>query len=369
MEAKVLARTLAVSRSWTLSLILPQRFMLTVYSDDHRLQNAQFELIDGKLLPPFENPRRADLVFAEIQQQQLGEILPAQAFGLEAVLRVHDPGYVKFLEQAWPDWVAAHGDYDALPLNWPTRTMRHDRIPDAIDGKLSYYSFDAGTPITAGTWRAATSAANVTLTAQQLIVQGARSAFALCRPPGHHAAKDFYGGYCFLNNAAIAAQSFRDAGAERVAILDVDYHHGNGTQAIFYDRSDVLFLSLHGHPQQEYPYFLGYEDELGVGAGEGYNQNYPLPWGTLWEEYQLALIDAIQRIQTYGPDVVVVSLGVDTFEQDPISKFRLRSNHYLDIGKHIAELNKPTLFVLEGGYATEQIGVNVANVLIGFENA
>lgn len=342
--------------------------MLTVYSDDHRYQHAQFELIDGKLVPPFENPSRAEMVLARVKQANLGELLPAQTFGLEPILRVHDPGYVDFLQSAWPEWVAAHGEYDALPLNWATRTMRHDRIPEAIDGKLSYYSFDAGTPITAGTWRAITAAVNVAMTAQSKVAQGALSVFALCRPPGHHAARDFYGGYCFFNNAAIAAQAFREAGAARVAILDVDYHHGNGTQAIFYDRSDVFFLSLHGHPSQEYPYFLGYEDETGLGAGEGYNQNYPLPWGTNWHTYQAALDDAIRRIQGYSPDVVVISLGVDTFEKDPISKFQLKVEDYCKIGEMIARIAKPTLFVMEGGYAVDEIGINVVNVLHGFEN-
>lgn len=342
--------------------------MLTVYSDDHHYQNAQFELIDGKLVPPFENPRRAEMVLAQVQQAKLGDVLPAQDHGLEPILQVHDPGYVAFLQVAWSEWVAAHGDYEALPLNWATRTMRHDRIPVAIDGKLSYYSFDAGTPITAGTWQAITAAANVALTAQQQIIQGAPAAFALCRPPGHHAAKDFYGGYCFFNNAAIAAQAFRTAGAERVAILDVDYHHGNGTQAIFYHRSDVFFLSLHGDPSQEYPYFLGYEDELGIGNGEGYNRNYPLPWGTDWETYRSALEDAIQHIQNYSPDVLIISLGVDTFEHDPISKFRLKSEDYSKIGAMIAELAKPTLFVMEGGYAVDEIGINVVQVLTGFEH-
>jgi acetoin utilization deacetylase AcuC-like enzyme len=299
----------------------------------------------------------------------LGEVLPAEEFGLEPILRVHDPGYVAFLQSAWTEWVAAHGAYDALPLNWATRTMRHDRIPEAIDGKLSYYSFDAGTPITAGTWQAATAAVNVALTAQQQIVRGARAAFALCRPPGHHAASDFYGGYCFFNNAAIAAQALREAGAARVAILDVDYHHGNGTQAIFYRRSDVLFLSLHGHPRQEYPYFLGYEDETGEAEGKEYNYNYPLDWGTDWNSYQPALKQAIAQIKEYKPDVIVVSLGVDTFEKDPISKFRLKTTDYLNIGALIAQLNKPTLFVMEGGYAVDEIGINVVNVLSGFENA
>lgn len=342
--------------------------MLTIYSDDHHYQNAQFELIDGQLLPPFENPRRAKMVLAQVQQAQLGAVLPAQEYGLEPILQIHDAGYVAFLQTAWQEWLTAHGDYDALPLNWATRTMRHDRVPETIDGKLSYYSFDAGTPITAGTWRAITAAVNVALTAQQHIQQGASSAFALCRPPGHHAAKDFYGGYCFFNNAAVAAEAFRRAGAARVAILDVDYHHGNGTQAIFYDRADVFFLSLHGHPRQEYPYFLGYEDEIGIGAGEGYNQNYPLHWGTDWYSYQTALKNAIQRIQAYSPDVVVVSLGVDTFERDPISKFRFKSEDYLKIGEEISRISKSTLFVMEGGYAVDEIGINIVNVLLGFEN-
>ncbi|HEY9619461.1 MAG TPA: histone deacetylase family protein [Crinalium sp.] len=341
--------------------------MITIYSDDHQYQNAQLELIDGKLMPPFENPSRAEMVLDQVRQLSLGPVLPPQDFGLDPILRVHDAGFVSFLRSAWEEWVAAHGEYDALPLNWPTRTMRHDRIPETIDGKLSYYSFDAGTPITSGTWRAITASANVALTAQTLLQKGDRSVFALCRPPGHHAARDFYGGYCFLNNAAIAAQALRDAGASRVAILDVDYHHGNGTQAIFYDRSDVYFLSLHGHPIQEYPFFLGYEDELGQGDGEGYNRNYPMRWGTAWDTYQERLTDAIQQIHTYGPDAVVVSLGVDTFEHDPISRFQLKTEDYSRIGQAIASLKRPTLFVMEGGYAIAEIGVNAVNVLLGFE--
>jgi len=154
-----------------------------------------------------------------------------------------------------------------------------------------------------------------------------------------------------------------------VVVLDLDYHHGNGTQAIFYDRSDVLFISLHSHPSYEFPYFLGFEDELGEGEGEGYNQNYPLPGGTDWDNYQVALGDALSRIKAYGPDLLVVSLGVDTFEHDPISDFKFKSDDYLRIGSELAGLKKPILFVMEGGYAIEQIGVNVVNVLLGFENA
>jgi acetoin utilization deacetylase AcuC-like enzyme len=341
--------------------------MITIYSDEHHYQNATAELIDGKFLPPFEMPKRAEMVLERVRSANLGEVLPPEEFGLEPILRIHDQQFVSFLSTAWNEWVAAHGDYDALPLNWATRTMRQDRIPEAIDGKLSYYSFDAGTPITAGTWRAIRASANVALTGQKRVANGEQVAFALCRPPGHHAARDLYGGYCFLNNAAIAAQAFRDAGAERVVVLDIDYHHGNGTQSIFYDRADIFFLSLHAHPKDEYPYFLGYEDEIGVGKGEGFNRNYPMPWGTDWETYQNALADAADRIRDYAPDVIVISLGVDTFEHDPISKFRLKQEDYPRIGRAIARLGKPTLFVMEGGYAVAEIGINAVNVLSGFE--
>src|SRR5690606_12462922 len=159
--------------------------------------------------------------------------------------------------------------------------------------------------------------------AQRLVSDGERAAFALSRPPGHHAGPDFLGGYCFVNNAAVAAQAFRDDGAERVVVLDVDYHHGNGTQTIFYDRADVMFLSIHGDPRTEYPFFLGHADETGQGAGLGYNVNYPLPPGSSNEVWFDALADAVRRIDEYRPDALVISLGVDTFVDDPISSFRL----------------------------------------------
>ena len=153
----------------------------------------------------------------------------------------------------------------------------------------------------------------------------------------------------------------------RVAILDVDYHHGNGTQAIFYDRPDVLFVSLHGDPKQEYPYFLGYADETGVGRGEGCNLNLPLPWGTAWDTYGVAMETAVARIKAFAPDTLVVSLGLDTYMEDPISHFRLDTADYLRMGEQIATIGAPTLFVFEGGYAVEPLGVNTVNVLTGFE--
>ncbi|MBM3519048.1 MAG: histone deacetylase family protein, partial [Alphaproteobacteria bacterium] len=231
--------------------------MRTVYAPEHRLQDGKSELIDGKLVPCFECPARAEIVLECVRAANLGALVPPSSHGAAPIAAVHTEHYLRFLESAYGAWRKAHGECDALPLNWPTRGMRQ-REPEAIDGKLSYFSFDAGTPITAGTWRAATLAAEVALSAGDAVAAGERAAFALCRPPGHHAAADLYGGYCFLNNAAIVAQDFVARGARRVAVLDVDYHHGNGTQSIFYGRSDVLFLSLHADPRHEFPYFLGY---------------------------------------------------------------------------------------------------------------
>ncbi len=342
--------------------------MKTVYSDDHRLHSARNELIDGTLKPAHEKPQRADIILARVREAGLGEVLEPREFGIEPLARVHDGRYLKFLETAWDMWKETGREWDALPLAWPVRGLRAIE-PEEIDGKLSYFSFDAGAPITSGTWPAIRASANVGLTATKLVKDGERVAFGLCRPPGHHAAADYCGGYCFLNNAAIAARWLLDQGAGRISVLDVDYHHGNGTQAIFYDRADVQFVSLHGHPKQEYPYFLGYSDEIGAGEGEGYNVNYPMEWGTGYDVWGQALTDACHEVASYGPDVVVVSLGVDTFEKDPISRFRLKTPDYLDVGRHIAGLNRPTVFLMEGGYAVEEIGINAVNVLTGFEDA
>jgi acetoin utilization deacetylase AcuC-like enzyme len=342
--------------------------MLTIYSDKHRLHHGNTELIGGLLQPCFEMPSRADTVLARVKTVGLGAVEAPEDCGLEPVLRVHDKGFVDFLSTAWQEWAATGRTHDALPLVWPVRGMRTDRIPQDIDGKMGYYSMDAGVPITPGTWVAVQDSANVAVTGAKRLSAGQRAVFSLCRPPGHHAAADYMGGYCYLNNAAIAAQYLRDSGSARVAILDVDYHHGNGTQTIFYERSDVLFVSIHGDPRVEYPSFLGYADELGSGAGLGYNFNYPLPHDTDWSAYGAAMQSACSQIAAFAPDAIVVSLGVDTFEKDPISLFKLKNEDYLLMGEMIGRLAKPTLFVMEGGYAVIDIGVNAVNVLQGFES-
>lgn len=342
--------------------------MQTIHTEKHRLRASTTELYGGQLVRPFECPERVEHILAALSDRGFGAPSAPRAFGLDPVKRIHQPDYLDFLSRCWAEWTAAGNKGEAIATCWPSRAMPLSRPPREIDGKIGYYCLAAETSISDGTWEAAQAAADVALTAQALVAGGERAAFALCRPPGHHAAKDMFGGYCFLNNAAIAAQAFRDQGAERVAVLDVDFHHGNGTQAIFYDRADVMFLSLHGDPEDAFPYFLGAADETGVGAGEGFTANYPLPPNTPYEVWAAALDNALGKIRAYGAEALILSLGVDTFKADPISFFKLESSDFTDYGARIASLGLPTLFVMEGGYAVAEIGVNTVNVLEGFLN-
>jgi len=342
--------------------------MLTVFTADHLLRKVRTELYGGELVPPHECAERAQIVLDRVQAAGLGDVISPSRFGPAPLLRVHDAQYLEFLSSAWTEWVATGNRGEAIPDCWPARRMAQRR-PNHITGKLGYYAMAGETSISAGTWEAACAAADVALTAAAKLRSGARAAFALCRPPGHHAARDLYGGYCFLNNAAVAAQYLRDQGTERVAILDVDFHHGNGTQDIFYGRSDVLYASLHGDPAEAFPYFSGYADETGSGAGLGFTMNFPLPGGTEFAAWREALRAALARIGDFRADALVVSLGVDTFAGDPISSFRLQSPDFSTYGRMIGACGLPTLFVLEGGYAVGEIGVNVVNVLTGFEDA
>jgi len=341
--------------------------MKIIYSEDHRYHFAQAEISGGEFVTPFERPSRLEYILSRLKQVGMTDISPPDPLDMAPVRSIHDAGFLDFLETCWDDWIAEGYRGEILPLGFPARRMQV-RCPSQIDGKVGYYCLATDTAITKGTWRAAQASCAVAQTAQRLIANGARTAFALCRPPGHHAAKDMYGGYCFLNNAAISAQMFLDQGAKRVAILDVDFHHGNGTQDIFYHRNDVLYCSLHGQPQDAFPYFLGYGEETGLGAGEGFTLNYPMPPRTGFDVWGAALGDALVEIKAYGPDALVVSLGVDAYKDDPISFFRLDCPDFTTIGTRIARLGLPTLFVMEGGYAIEAIGVNTVNVLEGFES-
>ena len=343
--------------------------MRTFYNALHAQHQGRFEMYRGALVPCHEVPARADDVLAELLRRQTGPVHDPYAMADVVLTTVHSKRYLQFLETAWDQWVAldpANASRDALPSVWPTRTFRTDVEPVNFAARMGLYSFDAGSPLTAGTWVAARAGAACAVSAAACIVQGERAAFALSRPPGHHAGADFFGGYCFLNNAALAAQYLRDQGVERVAVLDLDYHHGNGTQAIFYDRPDVFFASLHGDPLTEYPFYLGHADETGSGAGQGANLNVPLPRGTGYARWSEALEVALRAIDAFGAEALVVSLGVDTFARDPIAGFTLQSDDYRRMGERLQRQGLPTVLVFEGGYAVAEVGTNTVNVVQAF---
>lgn len=340
--------------------------MLTIHSEDHRKRDAKTELCGGQLLEPFEKPSRMDFILKRIEETGLGKVIAPADYGLDTILQIHDADYVSFLQTCWEEWVARGNAGEAIASSWPARRMAQ-KCPVDIDGKLGYYALAAETSITKGTWEAALSSANVAIEGAMRLSEE-KVVFSLCRPPGHHAAQDMFGGYCFLNNAALAAQTLLDQGSKRIAILDVDFHHGNGTQDIFYSREDVMFISLHGRPEDEFPHYLGYADEVGIDAGKGFNINLPMPKGTTFQTWRKALMQALQHISDYAPDALVVSLGTDTFEEDPISSFKLKSDDFFTYGQDLASLGLPTQFVMEGGYAIDAIGLNTVNVLQGFES-
>jgi len=344
--------------------------MKMFFAQEQLLHAPAVELNRGVLGPPFEHPGRVTSILTAIADTQLGPIAAPAAFPVGAIERVHDQAFVAFLRDAHAEWRVLGRDGDALPICWPVRMGDGSAAPSSLDGRLGHYSFDVMTPIAVDSWIAAKRSADTALSGAAWLAEGrGRSAFSLCRPPGHHAGRDTYGGYCFLNNAAIAAQYLRDQGARRVAILDVDYHHGNGTQQIFYDRDDVLYVSIHADPSTDFPYFAGYREESGKGPGEGFNRNIPLPQGTGWAVWNEAMTTAAEALARFAPEVLVVSLGVDNFAGDPLTHFSFTTDDFTRMGARIAGLQLPTLFVFEGGYALEELGRNVSRVLRGFEQA
>jgi acetoin utilization deacetylase AcuC-like enzyme len=349
--------------------------MITFFSPQHQRHAPEYEFFRGERVACFESPARADFVHHELVVRG-HEIREPDVDSAEVLRQVHTARYLAFLESAWVQWVAldaGNATRQPFPSVWPVRMLRSDVEPQNFTAKLGLYSMDNGSPMVAGTWAAAKAGADAAASAAVLVSSKAsnnstvKAAFCATRPPGHHAGADFMGGYCFLNNAAVAAQTLRNAGSAKVAILDVDYHHGNGTQSIFYDRADVLFVSIHGDPRTEYPFYLGHADETGEAAGLGFNLNLPLPAGSSKEVWFAALTTACEKITQFGADALVVSLGLDTFADDPISTFAFQTSDYLELGAALKVLGLPTVFILEGGYAAKELGVNAGNVLQGFE--
>jgi acetoin utilization deacetylase AcuC-like enzyme len=353
--------------------------MKTVFNAAQAAHAPTHEYFRGRLVPAFETPARVDFLVAALQGTPHAAapthdgFVASRDFGLAPLARVHGSAYLQFIQDAWDEWAAesaAAGNADpgaAFPAVWPVPGMRRDVVPANFAARMGLYSMDSGTPLTAGSWAAAYGGAQATLTGLALLREGERAAYVLTRPPGHHAGADFFGGYCFVNNAAVAAQAALAAGARKVAVLDVDYHHGNGTQAIFYERTDVFFASVHGDPRTEYPFYLGHADERGAGAGLGCNLNLPLAAGSPVNDWFAALDTALAALCAYGPELLIVSLGVDTYAGDPISHFGLLRPHFHELGQRLAAFGRPTLLVQEGGYATADIGLNVRAVLDGFD--
>jgi acetoin utilization deacetylase AcuC-like enzyme len=348
----------------------------------HIQHDPPFEILNGQTVPYFESPQRVSIITAALAAASFARPQPPHNFGLAPIGAVHDAAYLLYLERAYQRWLA-YGlpEHGVMPSALPLRGLPGPaQNPIAEAGQ---YCFDLSAPIVAGTFAAALASAEAALTGAALLLEGEHAAYALCRPPGHHAARDFCGGYCYLNNAAVAAHylacngdSGRSAASAdwamrpvQVALLDIDYHHGNGSQAIFYERSDVLFLSIHADPAREYPYYLGYASERGSGNGTGYNLNYPLEAHVGDERYLVVLDEALAAITAYGPRYLVLSAGFDTFGGDPLGDFRLSTAGYTAIGARIAALGLPTLIVQEGGYAIDALGQNVVALLRGLQEA
>ncbi|HUW62397.1 MAG TPA: histone deacetylase family protein [Candidatus Bathyarchaeia archaeon] len=309
---------------------------LVVISEEHRIHHLQEK---GYV----ERPARVAAILSALEDLPVDKVA-ARRHSIAPVMRVHDPRLVHFLEKATEQLTPGTLLY---PDVFPVRQAA--RLPRAWEIQAGYFCIDASTPITGNVFKAARAAVDCALTAADLVLAGEPLAYALCRPPGHHAGRSTFGGFCYLNNAAIAANRLAEKG--RVALLDIDYHHGNGTQEIFYDRDDVLFISIHGHPEVSYPYFSGFRTERGAGRGLGYTRNYPLFPEIDDAAYLRVLDDALKHVRRYKPDWLVVSAGFDTMAGDPTGRFAVTPQGMRQIAQRLGRLKLPTLVVQEGGYS------------------
>ncbi|CAE6517826.1 unnamed protein product [Rhizoctonia solani] len=385
--------------------------MKLFYSDKCTLHNPSFEILSGNAVPYLESPGRMTAIISHLSQLQEHDeswswedvdINASSEDLLEAVKQVHQPEYVEYLQNAYGVWVRDGGSKDAvMPETFPHPGLLASSKSKAMYAKdlsplakAGLYCFDLSCPITADTFGSALAAVRVVLSALQYLmsessIQSRPGVFALTfvprlplvpvvwpdywaayrRPPGHHAGPAVCGGYCFFNNIAVAAKCLQSRVPNaKIAILDIDYHHGNGTQDVFYQDPSVLYVSLHA--EGDYPYFTGTAGETGDGPGVGFNLNIPLPQHTTGNaEYLAALRRGLDKILPFGPQWLLVSLGVDTYKDDPLCHFKLTTECYREIGQEIGSLNLPTLFAMEGGYHIDTLGANVGGVLSGFKHA
>ena len=305
-----------------------------------------------------ESPVRVKSILRELEKTELFQRHPPRTYSERFLFSTHDRDYVEYFRQVCRNLPAGQSLY---PYVFPIRNTA--RPPKELAVRAGYFCIDTFTPLNVNAWKAAKGAVDCTLTAATSILEGYRLAYALVRPPGHHAERRAFGGFCYFNNAAIATQMLSDFG--RVAILDIDYHHGNGQQVIFYQRSDVLTISIHGHPRFAYPYFSGFEDEIGEGEGASFNMNLPLPEQITSEQYLAALSKAIKRVIRFQPDHLVVCVGFDTAKGDPTGTWGLSGTDFSQIGQAVGRMQIPTLLVQEGGYRTRNIGSNARHFFSG----
>ena len=348
-----------------------------VWSDAVLRHEPKGEVWVGVMTPGTEVPDRAT-VLRDACLAAGGTLVGATAHDDDVLRTVHDPALLSYLSTVADDWAA--GEYDALvgqdrvvPYVFMTEGMLDGlpaHAPVATHARAGVWCYDTMTLVGPGTWEAARAAVDVTLTAVDLVIGGASSAYALTRPPGHHATRRAFGGSCYLNNGAVAAQALRTAGSARVAVVDIDAHHGNGTQAVFWERPDVLYASLHVDPGAGwFPHVVGYADERGSGPGAGSTVNEPLAPGTGDEGWLAALERLLGAVDEFAPDAVVVSLGVDAAGADPESPLDVTADGFRHAGERLAALGRPTVLVHEGGYALDRLGADTVAVLSAFGDA
>lgn len=350
--------------------------MQVVYSPRHLGHDIDTETFMGVGVPANEVAERAERIRAALTADGGFTFVEPTDHGEAPITAVHDEGLVRFLEIAWSEVRAqaiprAFLSADTYPNIAMFEGMTDDAVerlvrePRHVGGRAGFWGLDSAAPLVAGTYDAARAAVDVALTTADLVLGGQPMAFGLCRPPGHHAARSMYGGYCFFNNAAIAADAITVATGERVAILDVDYHHGNGSQQIFWRRGDVRYVSIHADPERAYPYFLGRADETGEGDGAGENLNIPLRAGATNDDYLEATDRAIEAIDAAPGSIIVVSLGFDTYGLDPIGDFALTTEVYHEVGQRVAGLGRRLVILQEGGYHRPSLGGNARAWLRG----
>lgn len=328
---------------------------------DQLLHKPVYEWAFGDKIPHPETTTRAENILLALESAgPRYELMVPNDLSLKILKETHDRDLLRLYKSAEKQLK----EDTFYPSVFP---KRNQTVADPTDVKhAGFFCFDSGTPLTKSTWLAAKWSASCAVSAAEWVASGkGTEAYALCRPPGHHATRDLFGGYCYFNNAALAAKRLREKG--RVVILDIDFHHGNGTQSIFYRDPKVLFISIHGDPKEFFPFYWGHSNEKGSGPGVGFNQNIPLASGCDGQEYMKVLQKkVIPMIKNFDPESLVISAGFDTYKNDPIGKFTLESSDYFPIGEELARLQLPTVILQEGGYCTDMLGTNVDLFLTGF---